>query len=54
MKDTQGSKISADALIFVKTKSLAKKCRKILLENKISTKILPEAFTWHFAGNGTI
>ena len=50
-KIPKGSKISADALIFfVKTKSLAKKCRKILLENKISTKILPEAYTWHFAG----
>ena len=50
-KIPKGGKISADALIFfVKTKSLAKKCRKILLENKISTKILPEAFTWHFAG----
>ena len=42
--------ISADALIFfVKSKKLALKCRKMLLKKKISTKILPEAYTWHFA-----
>lgn len=47
----KGSTISADALIFfLKDNKAAKKCRKELLKNKISTKILPEAFTWHFAG----
>ena len=45
------SKISADALIFfLKSKKMAKNCRKELLKNNISTKILPEAYTWHFAG----
>ena len=45
-----GSKISADALIFfLKTKKMANQCRKELLKKKISTKILPEAYTWHFA-----
>ena len=44
------SKISADALIiFVKNSNVAKKCRKELLKFGISTKILPEAYTWHFA-----
>lgn len=43
--------IAADALIiFVKNSKLAIKCRKALLEKNISTKILPEAYTWHFAG----
>ena len=28
---------------------MAIECRKELLKNKISTKILPEAYTWHFA-----
>ena len=46
----KNSFISADALLFfVKSKKLALKCRKMLLKNKISTKILPEAYTWHFA-----
>ncbi len=45
-----GSKISADALIIVvKSPEVAKKCRKELLKYGISTKILPEAYTWHFA-----
>lgn len=44
------SSISADALIiFVKSSSEAKKCRKRLLNFGISTKILPEAYSWHFA-----
>ena len=43
-------KISADALIiFVKNSIVAKKCRVELLKFGISTKILPEAYTWHFA-----
>ncbi len=46
----KASKISADALIFfLKSKKMAKNCRKELLKNNISTKILPEAYTWHFA-----
>ena len=41
---------SAEALIFlVKSRHLAIKCRKALLKINISTKILPEATTWHFA-----
>lgn len=41
---------TSDALIFfVKDKSTALKCREVLLSNGISTKILPEAYTWHFA-----
>ena len=44
-----GSKISADALIvFVENSHYAKICRQELLKNQISTKILPEAYTWHF------
>lgn len=46
------SYISADALvIFVKNKKKAIKCRQFLLKSKISTKILPEAYSWHFAGS---
>ena len=26
------------------------RCRKFLLKSNISTKILPEAYSWHFAG----
>lgn len=41
---------TSDALIFyVKDKATALKCRENLLSNGISTKILPEAYTWHFA-----
>jgi 8-amino-3,8-dideoxy-alpha-D-manno-octulosonate transaminase len=47
----KNSFISADALIIiVKNKNLAKRCRKFLLQSNISTKILPEAYSWHFAG----
>ena len=42
---------TADALVFfVDSNSVAKKCRDSLLKIGISTKILPEAYTWHFAG----
>ena len=42
---------SADALVFTVTdKATALACRAALLENGVSTKILPEATTWHFAG----
>jgi len=41
---------AAESLIFfLKNKEEAVKCRKELLKNGISTKILPEATTWHFA-----
>ena len=42
---------TADAFIFfVESKEIAFNCRKELLKEGISTKILPEAITWHFAG----
>jgi len=45
------SYISADALVvLVKNKKLAINCRKKLLKFGVSTKILPEAYSWHFAG----
>ena len=48
----KSSFVSADALVFfVKNKKLAVNCRRELLKYKISTKILPEATTWHFAGH---
>ena len=41
---------TADALIFyVQNNEIAIKCREELLKINISTKILPEAYTWHFA-----
>ena len=47
----KNSFISADALIiFVKNKATALRCREFLLKSNISTKILPEAYSWHFAG----
>lgn len=50
----KNSKISADALIFfLKDNKTAIKCREELLKYKISTKILPEAFTWHFSSEWT-
>lgn len=49
-----GSQETADALIFsVADKGTALKCRSSLLEEGLSTKILPEAVTWHFAGTWT-
>ena len=33
----------------MKDRKTALKCRQNLLSNGISTKILPEAYTWHFA-----
>ncbi len=43
---------TADALIFLMRDSLtANNCREQLLKNGLSTKILPEAYTWHFAGS---
>ena len=49
-----GSRDTADALVFfVKDNPTALKCREALLEKGISTKILPEATTWHFAATWT-
>jgi 8-amino-3,8-dideoxy-alpha-D-manno-octulosonate transaminase len=49
-----GSYETADALVFsVKDNATAKKCRDALLAEGLSTKILPEAVTWHFAGTWT-
>lgn len=46
-----GSFDTADALIFfVDSPSTAKRCRELLLQEGLTTKILPEAYTWHFAG----
>lgn len=42
---------TADALVFtVADRATALRCRASLLTRSISTKILPEATTWHFAG----
>lgn len=47
----ENTKETADALIFfVKDKESAVRCRNELVKNGLSTKILPEAITWHFAG----
>ncbi|QWD46245.1 DegT/DnrJ/EryC1/StrS family aminotransferase [Polynucleobacter paneuropaeus] len=46
-----GSYDTADALVFlVKDNNIARRCRDELLKVGLSTKILPEAYTWHFAG----
>ena len=46
----EGSNETADALIFfVKNKKTAIFCREELLGQGVGTKILPEAYTWHFA-----
>lgn len=46
-----GSYETADALVFlVQDNATACLCREALLRNGLATKILPEAFTWHFAG----
>lgn len=46
-----GSYETADALVFLVPDSrMALQCRKELLEVGLATKILPEAYTWHFAG----
>ena len=46
-----GAYETADALVFlVKDNVTAHRCREELLKAGLATKILPEAFTWHFAG----
>jgi 8-amino-3,8-dideoxy-alpha-D-manno-octulosonate transaminase len=50
----EGSFETADALVFsVADRDTALCCRAALLKSGISTKILPEATTWHFAGAWT-
>ncbi len=45
-----GSFDTADALVFfVDSPERALQCRKSLVDHGLSTKILPEAYTWHFA-----
>ena len=49
-----GTAGTADAVIFgVRDKAAALACRRELLARGISTKILPEATTWHFAETWT-
>ena len=48
----KGSNPTNDSFIFItKNKKIAMKCRSVLIKNYIGTKILPEAITWHFAGD---
>jgi 8-amino-3,8-dideoxy-alpha-D-manno-octulosonate transaminase len=50
-KIIDGAYETADALvIFLETIEQAKRCREALLHFGLSTKILPEAYSWHFAG----
>ena len=47
----KGSYETSDSLIFfVENNRTAIKCRDALLKVGLGTKILPEAFSWHFAG----
>lgn len=42
---------TADALVFlVEDNKTARRCRDELVQIGLTTKILPEAYTWHFAG----
>lgn len=42
---------TADALVFlVRDNETARRCRDELLKVGLATKILPEAYSWHFAG----
>ena len=46
-----GAYETADALVFlVADRMVALRCRQQLLVAGLATKILPEAYTWHFAG----
>lgn len=47
----EGSYGTADALVFlVAQNEVALRCRQELLNVGLTTKILPEAYSWHFAG----
>lgn len=49
-----GSEETADALVFfVRDRDTALRCRASLVATGLGTKILPEAYTWHFAGTWT-
>jgi len=51
-KIPDGSYETADALIFfVPSRNFALICREKLIKKGLGTKILPEAYTWHFAGS---
>lgn len=53
-KEPEGAYCTADAFVFfAESAEQAKACREALLAEKISTKILPEAISWHFAGTWT-
>jgi len=46
----EGSYETRDALVLISpTKEIALRARESLLNNNLSTKILPEAYTWHFS-----
>ena len=48
----KGSYETCDALIFsLPSKEIASKCKNELSKAGLSTKILPEAYTWHFVGS---
>lgn len=50
----EGSYDTADALVFlVRDRASALACRNALLAAGLATKILPEAYSWHFAGTWT-
>lgn len=50
----EGSFDTADALVFmVRDNATARRCRDQLLQAGLTTKILPEAYAWHFAGTWT-
>jgi 8-amino-3,8-dideoxy-alpha-D-manno-octulosonate transaminase len=50
----EGSYDTADALVFLTPdNATALRCRQELLAAGLATKILPEAYTWHFAGTWT-
>jgi 8-amino-3,8-dideoxy-alpha-D-manno-octulosonate transaminase len=52
--EPEGALGTADAVVFnVPDKAAALRCRAALLSVGISTKILPEATTWHFAETWT-
>lgn len=47
----EGAFDTADALVFlVQDNNVARRCRDELLKVGLATKILPEAYTWHFSG----
>lgn len=50
----EGAEETADALVFfVRNRDTALRCRESLIAAGLGTKILPEAYTWHFAGTWT-